>query len=400
VRLGGVLALSEADEKGDSTVNKNLIRWGAVTSAALVAAGLSLTVAGVAVAAPAAGLTGTLAADLSSTLNVDCSAVTSDNGSVYMAAGTTATVNITGTCDGVNGLYFETLDSSAPGTGGITVAGTHTAATASGSSITAPATMTVDPNTRIQIFKTGGVNSVGINFSAVDDSPNPMGSLGESTTLGLSSTASASNVMTVPGTIGSIHNLGGDAMCQIQSGEHVYAPYTVSVSASGEYTFRVVTTDPLTDAVVAWGGQFPIGDPYVAVYSTFDPNNPDSNIVGCNDDGDDNGSGTEYLGGTSATIGHTYLVEDEFPQFVKTLDAGTYTLVLTIYGEYSTAAWNGASFPAQSATFELWGPEGAFALADTGFATPSWVLPTGLSVVALGLAIGIASFVLRRRANS
>lgn len=206
--------------------------------------------------------------------------------------------------------------------------------------------------------------------------------------------------MTVPGTIGSIHNLGGDATCQVQSGEHVYAPYTVSVSASGEYTFRVVTTDPLTDAVVAWGGQFPIGDPYVAVYSTFDPNNPDSNIVGCNDDGDDNGSGTEYLGGTSATIGHTYLVEDEFPQFVKTLDAGTYTLVLTIYGEYSTAAWNGASFPAQSATFELWGPEGAFALADTGFATPSWVLHTGLSVVALGLAIGMASFVLRRRANA
>jgi hypothetical protein len=207
--------------------------------------------------------------------------------------------------------------------------------------------------------------------------------------------------MTVPGTTGAGHNLGGDATCELESGEHVYTTHTVSVSASGEYTFRVVTTDPLTEDVVAWGDDsLPIGDPYVAVYSTFDPNNPDSNIVGCNDDGDYNGSGTEYLGGTSATIGHTYLVEDEFPQFVKTLDAGTYTLVLTTYREYSTAAWNGASFPAQSATFELWGPEGAFALPDTGFATPSWVLPTGLSVVALGLAIGMASFVLRRRANA
>ena len=380
-------------------MNKNLIRWGAVTSAALVTVGLSLTGAGVAVAAPAAGVTGTLAADLSSTINVDCDAVTSDGADVYMAAGTTATVNITGTCNGANGLYLKTSDTSKPESGGITVAGTHTAATAGGSSITAPATMTVDPNTYIKIFKSGGVDFVQFAFATVGDAPNPTGSLGESTTLGLSSTASTTNVLTVPGTIGSIHNLGGDATCQIQSGEHVYAPYTVSVSASGEYTFRVVTTDPLTDDVVAWGGQFPIGDPYVAVYSTFDPNNPDSNIVGCNDDGDDNGSGTEYPGGTSATIGHTYLVEDEFPQFVKTLDAGTYTLVLTTYGEYSTAAWNGASFPAQSATFELWGPEGAFALPDTGFATPLWVLPTGLSVVALGLAIGMVSFVLRRRAN-
>jgi hypothetical protein len=181
----------------------------------------------------------------------------------------------------------------------------------------------------------------------------------------------------------------------------------VSVSASGEYTFRVVTTDPFTDAVVAWGGQFPIGDPYVAVYSTFDPNNPDSNIVGCNDDGDDNGSGTEYLGGTSATIGHTNLVSYPYPQFVTTLDAGTYTLVLMSFTEESTSNWNKGSYPVQSATFELWGPEGAYdlpdtgvALPDTGFATPSWVLPTGLSVVVIGLAIGMVSFVLRRRANA
>jgi len=382
-------------------MNKNLIRWGAVTSAALVAVGVSLTGAGVAFAALPAGVTGTLAADLSSTINVDCDALAGDDRNVYMAAGTTATVNITGTCDGTTGLYFETEDNTEPGSGGITVAGTHTAATVGGSSITAPATMTVDPNTFVRILKTGGVDYVDLVFATVGDSPNPTGSLGESTTLGLSSTASASNVMTVPGTIGSIHNLGGDATCQLESGEHVYATHTVSVSASGEYTFRVVNTDPLTDDVVAWGDDnLPIGDPYVAVYSTFDPNNPDSNIVGCNDDGDVNGSGTEYLVGTSATIGHTYLVEDEFPQFVKTLDAGTYTLVLTTYREYSTAAWNGASLPAQSATFELWGPDGAFALADTGFATPSWVLPTGLSVVALGLAIGMASFVLRRRANA
>jgi hypothetical protein len=382
-------------------MNKDRIRWGAMASAALVAAGLSLTGAGVAFAAPPGGVTGSLAADLSSTMNVDCDAVTSDSAAVYMATGTTATVNITGTCNGATGLYFSTLDALEPGDGGITVGGTHTAATSGGSSISAPATLTVDPNTFVQISKDGGEDSVEIDFSAVDDSPNPMGSLGESTTLGLSSTASASNVLTVPGTTGADHNLGGDATCELESGEHVYATHTVTVNASGEYTFRVVTTDPLTDNVVAWGdGSLPIDDPYVAVYSTFDPANPDSNIVGCNDDGDDNGTATQYLEGTSATIGHTYLVNGLYSQFVKTLEAGTYTLVLMSFSEESTSDWNTALYPAQSATFELWGPEGAFALPDTGFATPSWVLPTGLSVVAFGLAIGMVSFVLRRRANS
>jgi hypothetical protein len=388
-------------------MNKNLIRWGAVTSAALVAAGLSLTGAGVAFAATPDGLTGTLAADLSSTINVDCDAVTSDGSYVYMATGTTATVNITGTCNGASGLFFMTLDTSEPGDGGITVGGTHTAADSVGSSITAPATMTVDPNTFIQIFKTGGVDYVGIQISAVGDSPNPTGSLGESATLVLSPTASASNVLTTPGT-GSYHDLGGDETCELESGEHIYATHTVSVNASGEYTFRVVTTDPLTRDVVAWGdSNLPIDDPFVAVYSTFDPANPDSNVVGCNDDGDNNGTATEYLEGTSATIGHTYLVSYPYPQFVATLDAGTYTLVLMTRQDQSISDWNEESYPAQSATFELWGPEGAYdlpdtgvALPDTGFATPSWILPTGLSVVVIGLAIGMVSFVLRRRANA
>jgi hypothetical protein len=298
-----------------------------------------------------------------------------------------------------------TLDPSEPGDGGITVGGTHTAATSVGSSISAPATLTVDPNTFVQIFKTGGVEFVGIQFPAVDDSPNPTGSLGESATLVLSSTASTTNVLTTPGA-GLYHDLGGDPTCELESGVHIFATHTVSVNTSGEYTFRVVTTDPLTGDVVAWGdNNLPIDDPFVAVYTAFDPADPDSNVVGCNDDGDNNESSTEYLEGTSATIGHTHLVNGNYSQFVKNLDAGTYTLVLMSRQDQSISDWNEEAYPAQSATFELWGPEGAYALSDTGAAlpdtgltTPSWVLPTGLSVVAFGLAIGAVSFLRRRRA--
>ncbi len=379
-------------------MNKNLLRAGAVTSAALVAVGLSLTGVGVAFAATPDGLTGTLATDLSSTLNVDCDAVTDwTSPTVWMASGTTATVNVTGTCDGASGLSFRTEDPTLASPGGITVGGVHTDATSFGASVSAPATFTVDANTDIIIYKTGGSDFAEIAFIAAEDTPDPSGELGQTTNVSLASTASAANTFTATDQGGGEHALGGNDSCLIQPGEHPYATYNLTVGLSGEYSFRVVNTDPLTNDVVAWGDRdLPIGDPFVAVYTSFDPANIDANVVGCNDDGSANG----YPDGTGATVGHKYLVNGLYPEFVQTLAPGSYTLVLATYVTQSITDWNNQAFPTQTATFELWGPAGAFKLADTGFATPSWVLPTGLGVVAFGLAIGMVSFVLRRRANA
>jgi hypothetical protein len=379
-------------------MKKNLIRAGAVTSAALVGVGLGLSGAGAAFAALPDGLTGTLAADLSSTVNVDCDSLTDwESPTVYMATGTTATVNITGTCNGSNGMYYNTNDNTATGTGGITVAGTHTDATDAGSWITAPSSFTADPNTFVEIDSSVGSDYTYISFVAVDDVPNPSGELGQTTTVTLPGTAAAASTFTVPGSQGNAHDLGGDNNCAIISGDHVYSTYTVTVGVDGQYSFRVVNTNPLTYDVVAWGNdELPIDDPYVAVYSAFDPANPDTNIVGCNDDG----SAYDYPEDTGATLDHKYLVNGLYSEFQQNLAPGTYTLVLTTYQDTTVSDWNTAAYGDQSATFELWGPAGAFTLPDTGFATPSWVLPTGLGVVAFGLAIGIVSFVLRRRANA
>jgi len=378
-------------------MKKNLIRAGAVTSVALVAVGLSLTGASVAFAALPDGLTGSLAADLSSTLNVDCDAVTDwESPTVYMASGTTATVNITGNCNGANGFFFGNEDNTLP-FGGITVGGVHTEAVVGGTFMTAPATLTVDPNTQISVIEAGGDDYIDIHFVAVDDTADPSGELGLTTTVDLPGTVTDANVFTVPGIVEETHDLGGNNTCTLISGTHVYSTYTVTVGVSGEYSFRVVNTDPLTDDVVAWGNDdIPIDDPYMAVYTAFDPANPDANVVGCNDDGSANG----YPEDTGATIGHKYLVNGLYPEFVNTLAPGTYTLVITAYSQKSVSDWNGEAFGTQSATVELWGPAGAFKLADTGFSTPSWVLPTGLSVVVSGLTIGLVSLVLRRRANA
>ncbi len=392
-------------------MKKNLIRAVAVSSVALISAGFSLAGVGVALAVTPDGLTGSLDSGLNSSINVDCDAATDfDWPTVYMATGTTATVNVTGTCDDSSGLYFETKDTSAAGTGGITVGLNHTDATEFGEWRSAPSSLTVDPNTLVTLWKTGGEDFVDISFVAVDDSPNPSGELGQTTSLGLPSTASGTNTFAASDDGDGNHLLGGVETCALHAGNHVYATYKVTVGAAGEYSFRVVDTSPLTSAVVAWGNNdLPIGDPFMAVYTDFDSANIDANVVGCNDDGFDNGTQTAYLPGTSATDGHTHLVNELYSQFVKNLQPGDYTLLLTTFIEYSTSDWNASIYPAQSATFELWGPAGAFiepseapntlpaALPKTGLASSSWALLTGVGVVAMGLALGIASVLLRRR---
>lgn len=167
--------------------------------------------------------------------------------------------------------------------------------------------------------------------------------------------------------------------------EHVYQTYDFDVSASGEYTFRFVETNPLDGEVFWWGvDSFFMDDPFLAVYSSFNPANPAENVIGCNDD-----SGN---GGITST---GYFIQSVYPEFSATLTPGRYTLLLTTFGNSPESDWNQG---AQGGTFELWGPPGSF--------SPAQLPATGTSddkaaviilVGSITLVLGGLGLIIRRR---
>lgn len=171
-------------------------------------------------------------------------------------------------------------------------------------------------------------------------------------------------------------NLNGNPDCEIKKGFHVYTKKTIKITKAGNFTFRAVATTPLNSGIAGGSGHGAsstgLGDPFLAVYKNFDPNDPDSTnpakqVVGCNDDGE-NGVGATTTG---------YLISRQLSNFTAELQPGDYTLVLTTWRNINGATWAEAAgnwstlvsevgtAGKQSATFELWGPRGAFDVAPT-----------------------------------
>lgn len=200
--------------------------------------------------------------------------------------------------------------------------------------------------------------------------------------------------------------LGADESCRLEPGLHVYEKLDLTVTEAGVYDFRAVATSPLT-AHMNWGiDRSPSSDTFLAVYDNFDPANPEEGVVGCNDDADS--SEIDYVvtafddnDGNVTESGD--LMQGRFPWFQSELTTGEYTLVKMFFqaagaddfaiGEYDiSSGQSGESWdPApQSATFELWGPEGGLelghALADTGV-NPAFALWSGLALAGTGVAI-------------
>ena len=188
--------------------------------------------------------------------------------------------------------------------------------------------------------------------------------------------------------------LGGVSGCTIQNAQpHVYGTISFSVSTAGLYTFRVVGSNPAmtpggdsspykyaeynTSPDPEIGFQLgsaasmpPTGDMMLALYSTtFDPSQPDLNVLGCNDDsakmmaayGDDYGTG-----GAIYSASGQYL-NLKFPEFsVADLAVGDYTIMLTTWSDaFSASTWATKNFGTQSATFEFWGPSGGLTFAES-----------------------------------
>jgi hypothetical protein len=210
--------------------------------------------------------------------------------------------------------------------------------------------------------------------------------------------------------------IGGIADCDVQVGSHPYSTVDLTITEAGTYTFRVVDTDPVEeDMYFGIDSDFsPVGDNFLALYTEFDSADIDSNVVGCNDDGDDEkGSVAGNLWANVSTAASArnqndgniytstgYMLDNQFAWFTVTLQPGQYTMVGTLYDEYTESDWlarlDDAEVTEASMTYEMWGPEGGLVLglADTGV-DPAFGLWTGLALAGTGVAITVA----RRRAQ-
>lgn len=209
--------------------------------------------------------------------------------------------------------------------------------------------------------------------------------------------------------------MGGNSECQVEPGLHVYETLDFQVSESGEYDFRAIAVSPI-DEDLNWGvDKYPSSDPFLAVYEGFDPNDPEDNIVGCNDDGDDTGiaaidnewdDGAGYTFEALATESDV-LLDDQWPWFRAVLEPGSYSLVYMPFSTMGTDDFALGQFGATSSstitwdpiensvTFEMWGPAGAITLgseplAATGGVEPAFALWAGLGVVGIGVAMTVA----------
>ena len=224
----------------------------------------------------------------------------------------------------------------------------------------------------------------------------------------------------VIGTSGQINNeedvnIDDNPDCGVLAGSHVYTVQRITVDVAGEYTFRVVGTDPVS-SYIRVGEYTPLEDPMIALYEgEFDPANADSAVAGCNDDFNDltlDGfdweaiNDEEVVDRVYALTESNKAVEGHFPVFSADLEPGDYTMLVTTYWTLSSEDWAAGEDADESWTvgsadieYEVWGPENGadlvdkFELAKTGV-SPSFGLWAGLGLASTGVAITVA----RRRA--
>ncbi|MFM2412711.1 MAG: hypothetical protein RLZZ587_1044 [Actinomycetota bacterium] len=179
------------------------------------------------------------------------------------------------------------------------------------------------------------------------------------------------------------HFVGGNTdECDVVAGMHEYGILEFHVTEAGEYTFRIVDVNPADpDVDDSASTSYPTDDPYLALYSDFDSNNPDDNVVGCNDDRDFRSYNSDDV-----------LLDRQWSEFATDLEPGNYTLVYTSWGTFDDWADETEGLD-QTVTFEFWGPEGGLelgALADTGTNAVTPLNALGFMLILAGAGLLIA----------
>ena len=303
--------------------------------------------------------------------------------SFEMAPGGTVAVTTTGCSSNGEVMDISQYNNAAAEPGGYSVSGTPQTVPDIGVQI--PTSFVVSANTLIEFQYLGDVFDLYIHETSEVIS-NPAGELGQTTEMMIPATNPLHANFSDP-----LNPADPNSGCNVANdgAEHVYQTYSFDVSAAGDYTFRFVQTNPLDGRLFWWGdSSFAMQDPFLAVYTDFDPANPSANVVGCNDDG-----------GNSGVTSTGYFQRSLYSQFSSALPSGHYTLVLTTFGDSPVSSWTDG---AQGGTFELWGPPGAFQPAQpelprTGLNVPAWALPVGAGSIVLGSLALIGLARLKRR---
>ncbi|MFM2411798.1 MAG: hypothetical protein RLZZ587_131 [Actinomycetota bacterium] len=257
-------------------------------------------------------------------------------------------------------------------------------------------------------------SDIGFDFIAPYDMPDPSGTQLFDTSQTIAATNPAETTYGTAAEIaaGEEIGIGGDTEeCGILPGRHVYATQEITVTKSGEYTFRVTGVDPASDYLSTFMTDAnPLDDPMVALYSSFNPANPNSGNVGCNDDLNDlTLGGYDYGDNDFNTTQQGNLVEGHFSYFAENLTPGEYTLVFTTWEVITVSEWESGVASTDNSDYEwtpgvgtvffdIWGPTGGLTLGHNLAATgvdPSFGLWAGLGLAATGVAITVA----RRRSQ-
>ena len=323
----------------------------------MVAAGLAVVTPATANAAPA-------------TYTVDCQTVPFSSQSFYVVPGETVTLTLVG--------FNESFDNATSTTTPMNPAG-ETVVMAAGDALSfEDTTMACTGAFYAEIFEAAPETV-------------PSGSLLFTQSISISTTPGEITVTDNSGGNGD-HYFGGDPACAVSvytHGIHVYQTLDITVLTAGTYTFRGMYSTP-AGWYVGLNPFHPIGDPFLAVYSAFDPANPDTGILGCNDDANDVGASNDAEYQLDGTI-----IEGHQPYFTASFTPGNYTLVLLTYEDLSASDMAAGYSPywvenfapgPMSTTFELWGPAGGLALAAAPTTAAAPTLPPTGSDADLGVS--------------
>lgn len=256
-----------------------------------------------------------------------------------------------------------------------------------------------------------GTGFSGILAREVYDMGNPAGSLVIDSTTTIPEEASSFTIGTVEDAENEIDiEVDGNPTCKLEAGDHVYIRQRLHVSKDGTFTFRVTGTDPLS-TMFQMGTYTPLDDPTLFLYEgEFDDEQPNSDVVGCNDDFNDltiDGfdwsvpNNQEVYDSVYAVTEDNEAIEGHFPYFSANLTPGDYTMVVTTYSVLSADDWangddgSGTWEPGDGdIDFEIWGPENGiavvdhFELASTGV-NAEFGIWAGLALLGTGAVIAV-----------
>jgi hypothetical protein len=148
-----------------------------------------------------------------------------------------------------------------------------------------------------------------------------------------------------------LSDMGSNCVFETQGGDYVYATKSISVTNSGDYSFRFVSVNPIDGENYWWGNQIDDGlsNPTLLLYSAFNPVNPTQGLLGCKS-ADDNYQ--VPISRMRHITNSGFIVSRYFPILSTNLAAGNYTLVMTTHKVKPVGGW---SYD-QIGVIETWGP--------------------------------------------